>query len=180
MEFVFSPEIWVEDLIDPHIWEDTGTEVAAAIITEASSSIDGDYTAVGWYNNLTAGNLPCIMWDIGPVIFQFIDSGSTREIQYDNTFESTQTVSIDWDGTAWECFFIQRDGTTYRVYEGTTLVGTWVDNAAQDLGTEVRCISTTCTVFDLKIVPRVMTEADMAFYYNNVLNNKGDVVLPNF
>lgn len=179
MEPVFSPELWGDQLVDSHIWNPTGTGLPAGIVTELANSLTGDFTAIGWYNNLTTENLPCNIWDVGVALARFKEVGSSYVLEID-VVSSQVDFPVTWDGTTWECFFIIRDGLNLRIYEGTTLIGSTVLLGDLDLGTNVRCISTTCTVGELKVLPRVLTEADMSFYYNNVLNSKGDVVLPNF
>ena len=177
----FWPDLWEKDTIVSHTWfiDDSEPPGGYALTdTLVGGNLDGDFTIIGWYNNLLDADLPCILWDIGNLSIR-IHSGASRILRID-TDNNINSYFIDWNGTSWGCFIIVRELTTWRIYEGSTLLGTFEETPSQDFGNAVNCISKPIDAYDLRIIPRATTAEDLAFYFDNVSNFQGDAVLPNF
>lgn len=175
---LIETEVWVRDLIETHVWV-AGAQGNYAISDTLPSSLDGDFTLIGWYKDVQESSLPMRVWDLGQ--FQLELSGSagsiTVEVQDSNGSDS---AVIDWNLTDWLNLIVIRSGTTITVkHDGDDII-TYVSSPLEDYGTLLQAITDQCYVFDLKVLPRAISDDDVTYYRDNVLNHGGDAVLPNF
>lgn len=103
-------------------------------------------------------------------------------------FTSNTTLSISGAGIAtiasiasgWHHFIIRRSGSTWSVYQNgafvTDIAG--ITTAAGGTRFEVNPDGGTMQLFDIRLLSAVLSAADIAYYYADVINNAGGKVLP--
>lgn len=175
---LIETEVWGRDLIETHVWA-TGAGGIYAVVDTLPSALNGDFTLIGWYKDVQESDLPMRLWDIGA--FQLELSGSVGSITVEVADSNgSDSAIVDWGLSSWANFIVIRSGTTITVkYNGEDVIE-YVSSPLEDYGTTVQAITDTCYVFDLKVLPRAITDDDVTYYRDNILNHGGDAVLPNF
>ena len=97
------------------------------------------------------------------------DGGGDATIELPNFIENEYTPVI-----------VTRTGDIIKMYVRGELVGQFTSSSVLNYGKIVYAIDKSCKCFDLKILPRAMSQEDILYYINNVLNNNGKEVLPTF
>lgn len=176
---LISAQVWNTDLVEPHVWADVGLTPGYALEAEATESLDGDFTLIGWYKDVAHADMTIRLWDIGSLEVEV--SGASGAYQLDIIdANGSGSFGVDWNLDTWVCFIIVRSGTTFTCYENKTSLGTYESSPLIDYGTTIRMITDSCKAADLKVVPRAMDQDDINYYYDNVTERAGEEVLPNY
>ena len=142
-------------------------------------SVDGDFSLVGWYNKLSVAELPFTCWDIGSLAVEIINNGGTHQLQISDGVNSTINVDLSADGSEWFNVIVVRSGTSILVYENNTLMHTEAGWSVIDYGTAISAISSSAVeVADLRVLNIGLSAADIGYYYDDVIDNAGNEVMP--
>lgn len=100
----------------------------------------------------------------------------------DNTtlsFSGLGTVTVDTIASGWNHFFISRSGNTISVYQNGTLKGTITSGTSLGGGSlTIGSLSGNFKIHDLRVYSNAKTVNANTYYYNNVINEQGDMVMP--
>ena len=173
---LIQSEVWKLDLIETHVW--LSVSESYGVVTELTAGLDGDFTLIGWFTGIDYFEFPFKLWDIGSLEVR-LDYNSDYELVVTDANGSDSDV-MAWDESGWNSLVIVRDGSDILVYFNSKLAFTYASGSVLDYGDQLRMLSATCSVFDLRVVPRAQSADDITYYYNNVIENQGDAVLPDF
>jgi hypothetical protein len=142
--------------------------------TQADTTVYSDFAISFWVK----GSLT----DINARIFVI-----TGTLNFFVEFDSYTVLNVNGDGTVtittiatgWHNFWLVRSGSTVSVYQNGSLIGT-VTTATARGGTQMQINPDLLdvTIDDLRIYNATKSAADIAYYYADVVNNAGKIVLP--
>lgn len=168
--------IWGSQLVSPHIWDDM--EYVEGAMPE---SLDGDFTLIGWYKSFETSVLPVRLWNIGiGLIVDIVDNAGTHQLKVSdgaNGIPSDIEEDIVSDGSDWTMIAVRRCASTMAVFEGSNKLSDTTISVV-DYGSSVAAISKGIKVHDLRILNVAASDAAIAYYYNDVVENNGDETQP--
>ncbi len=95
------------------------------------------------------------------------------------SFSGLGTVTVSSVAAGWHHFYIKRVGTTISVYQNNVLKGTITSGTSLGGGNVViGMVSAAILMADIRIYSDVKTVNGMDYYYNNVISESGDMVMP--
>jgi hypothetical protein len=95
------------------------------------------------------------------------------------SFSGLGTVTIASVASGWHYFFIKRSGTTISVYQNGALKGTITSGTTLGGGNlTIGNVGGGVKMHDFRAYSDVKLVDSMTYYYNNVLNEQGDMVMP--
>lgn len=151
---------------------------AAHSLSDDIADLSSDFTAGVWLNGIVG--YPCI-------VFRITDGTTTLDLSisaagYMRWDDGTNvfTAAISWIGAGWVFVAWQKDGHYVRFFENgiqSTYYG-MIDDSMTYGGTVSMPVNSTITVFDPRIVPRAVSSNALLYYYQKVLVDTGNEVLP--
>ena len=149
------------------------------VIGTLPESLGGDFTLIGWYNQINTSELPFICWDVGALSVAKVDNGGTHQLQISDGTNPTINVDLTADGSSWFEVIVVRSGTSILVYEGKTLIHTATGWSVIDYGTALAAISGfNVQVYDLRVLNLALVAADIVYYYDDVIEKSGSETQP--
>lgn len=147
-------------------------------------SYPGEFTVLFWVKSVNF--LVHMIQPVASII------GLLPSERLDIYFNDSDTLSVGNCDTAisslgseWMLYSIVRDSDdTLHVYEGVNEVGSFYDFSGLFGGLSIQIgsidgsYSSNMTVSGVKVVPRAYSQADIAFHFNDTLNNAGKVTWP--
>jgi PKD repeat protein len=147
-------------------------------LTDDIADLSSDFTAGVWLNGIVG--YPC-------VVFRITDGAITLDLSisaagYMRWDDGTNVFSaaITWIGAGWVFVAWQKDGHYVRFFENgvqSTYYG-MLDDSMIYGGTVSMPANSTITVFDPRITPRAVSSDALLYYYQKVLVDTGNEVLP--
>lgn len=175
---LIETDVWGLDLIESHVWYASGS--SWGILVDLTAVLSGDFTLIGWYKGIDVGDYPFTLWDAGTLEVK-VKFNSEYELNIsDDNGSSADAVLDGWGGSDWINLIIIRSGTTITVYQNKVLILTYESSPLLNYSAAMRMLSGTTDVFDLRVLPRAISLENLTYYYDNVVTNQGDAVLPNF
>jgi hypothetical protein len=87
------------------------------------------------------------------------------------------TNILSWDGVSWVFLAITIDASTITLYENGSRKMIWNNPGTGMFGGTTRvCDSLMCSAFDIRRVPRVISAGSLAYYYDNVITEGGNIL----
>jgi len=155
--------------------ECSGMNMSSALSDALVSSLSGDFTLMGWYNSMI--DLSITLYSIGDLEIDLISDYRIRISDGINPEVIQQLPTFR--GTSWANIAITRDSLIWNIYENGVFLGRFEMDEIGDYGTAFNTIETGL-IFDTIVLPRALSVAEVEYYYNNVIQNGGDEVLPEF
>jgi hypothetical protein len=137
-----------------------------------SSSLSGDFTLIAWVRSDTTTDIMSfstgggvLSVNLGPVV-RFNDGITIH--QFDLT----------WIPTDWILLTVVREGNFLSIYSNKTLLGTVTLVNYATYGGTLTCNSGSGDLFDLRVLNVAINAATLRYYYDDVINNSGNSLLP--
>lgn len=153
--------------------EEIGTSDARYDET-ASNTYAGDFSASFWFKGYSYDRDILRISGARPMYFQLTDS---THLDVCGLGIATLTAV----GSGWNHIFVRRVGTSITVYQNGTLVATITDSGPTSLGggnKHVGPSNGSGYLADVRVYSDDKSVDANTYYYNNVLNEQGDMVMP--
>jgi hypothetical protein len=140
------------------------------------AALNGDYTALLWYNSLPLASLPAVLWTVGTLSITLVNSAGQHAVRISDGMNPVIVVPLAGTGAAWELITVVRDGLTVKVYEGDSLMQTTAIASVVNHGTALTQCGGAYSLFEPCLLPRAVSIAALEYYYADV-NRGGNEVL---
>lgn len=137
-----------------------------------SSSLSSDFTLMAWVRSDPTTNV--MSFSTGSGILS-VNSGSTVRF---NDGVLTHTFNLTWDPSDWVLITLVRDGNMLSCYANKTLLGTIVLINYATYGGTLTCDGGSGDLFDLRVLNTMITADTLRYYYDDIVNNFGNALLP--
>lgn len=162
-------------LAESRIWTDAPGSSDARYDEDFTESYTGDFTASFWVKGASYNRDIMRVDGTHPMYFQLTDSTHLDVCGLD-------VVTLTAVGSGWNHFFIRRVGTSVTVYQNDVLKGTITDSGPTTLGggsqIHVGPTNGAMQVADVRIKGDDISADAKTYYYNNVISEHGDMVMP--
>ena len=141
---------------------------------DSIANLSSDFTAGVWLNGIVG--YPCTIFNLGTLALSLPAAGYIRFDDGTNLF----TSPINWIGAGWVYVTWQRDGNYVRFFENgvQSTYQTLTDHSLIYGGTVRMPVNSTVTIFDPRIIPRAISADALLYYYQKVLKDYGNEILP--
>jgi len=145
-------------------------------ISRTLSSITGNFSIMFWLANGSSFPIKPIIY--GDVEIRITEALGVYSLVFDDTVE-TFTQQLNWNSVDWVAIKVDRKGTSLRVSENGVLLQTFVMSGIRTYGTDLDIMSSVSgDMFDFKIFRSFVSDEANAYYYNDIINNNGNKLLP--
>jgi PKD repeat protein len=147
-------------------------------LSDTIADLSSDFTVAVWLNGIVG--YPCVVFSILKGVLNLTLSVSAAG--YIRLFDGVNlfTAPISWIGAGWVYVAWQRDGNYVRFFENgvQSTYQTLTDHSLVYGGTVSMPVSSTVIVFDPRIIPRAISADALLYYYQKVLKDYRNEVLP--
>ena len=146
---------------------------ASLYMSGATTLYSGDFSIFFWIKSYSNGYILEITGDGG---------GSNLQVSASNTTLTLSGVTATINSVAdssWHSFVLVRSGSTVSVYQEGALVTTLSTAVTYGGGAfKVSFVADVGNIFDVRVYSDAKSAAAISYYYNDVVNNSGNGVLP--
>ena len=150
---------------------------AEGIYVPLASPLSGDFTAMIWAS--AAPDCDMISFSTGPghlSVFNVV--GDSPRLQWDDG-PANHEAEFEWDKT-WKHFGIRRKGELYTLYVDGAQVGTSPVGVYSSYGGTIAFGVDVGTLFEPRIFASALDNDTIKYYYDDVIQNKGNSVMDIF
>lgn len=148
------------------------------LVDTLPAELTGDFSAYLWINNLVLGALPARLYAMHSLTVDILNVAGVYTLSVVHN-GITYTSALDTDGSSWTLITLVRDGLNLKFYEGITLLNTFAIPSAVSQGTLMSlCDGSQISVFDVCVVPSVMSVDVIKYYHKDVLKGGEEVLQP--
>ncbi len=137
-----------------------------------SSSLSDDFTLIAWIRSDPTTNI--MSFSTGGGVLS-VDTGPVVRF---NDGANTHSFALTWDPSDWILITVVRDGNMLSFYANKTLLGTIVLTNYATYGGTLTCNSGSGDFFDLRVLNAAIEAAALRYYYDDIVNNSGNALLP--
>jgi hypothetical protein len=173
---ISGPDTFKSGLIEPHIWDDS-----SRIGGVTDDELDGDFTLIGWYKTFQTAVLPVRLWNLGTgFIVDVIDDTGVHKLRVK---DGSSGISPDIEqaltttGVDWTCIIVRRKDTVLSIFEGKTKLSDTTISVV-NYGAVIRAVNKAIKCADLRVLRLAATDADIVYYYDDVIEREGKETLP--
>jgi hypothetical protein len=146
--------------------------VTGASYTQADTTVYGDFAVCFWCKSVATNKKIFNIDGTNDFYVQFVSSTSMD-------VNGAGNLTVATIASGWHNFWLVRSGSTVSLYQAGVLVitGTIATNRG---GTQLQINPDGGAMIldDIRVYNTIKSAADIAYYYNDVINNAGKIVLP--
>ena len=143
-----------------------------------TAALSGDFCAKTFVKATGLTVYPFTLMTIGILNIRIVEAGGVYSVQYDDGI-TTQSVQLAGSRTDWELIAVIRKDQDILVCQNKTFIGTFELLSLENYGTAFSAFSSSPSqAFDTIVLPRVVGQNALEYYYDQVLKNTEAVLQP--